>query len=129
VVVATKSARNSAIRYYLGILFAILFFGGFLFKSYWDDYVLNRDTERLLAFYKHVLPGSYHDGDLHSARYTCYKYRHKKAKLWRNLEKKYGFPVLTVKEYEVMDKNKSNEPVEEEPETVNLDDESTTNEL
>jgi hypothetical protein len=129
VVVATKSARNSAIRYYLGILFAILFFGGFLFKSYWDDYVLNRDTERLLAFYKHALPGSYQDGDLHSARYTCYKYRYKKAKLWRNLEKKYGVPVLTVKEYEAMDKKKSNEPPEEESETVDLDDEPTTDEL
>jgi hypothetical protein len=113
---------------------AILFFGYFLFKSYWDDYVLNRDTERLLAFYKHVLPGSYHDGDLHSARYTCYKYRHKKAKLWKNLEKKYGVPVLTVKEYETMEQN-SKESDGDEQETVDLDDETvdaeqtTTDEL
>jgi hypothetical protein len=131
VVVATKSARNSAIRYYLGIAFAILFFGGFLFKSYWDDYVLNRDTKRLLAYYKQVLPGSYQDGDVHNSRYTCYKYRNKKAKLWRNLEKKYGFPVLTLKEYEAMEAAKAAEkpPTEEsESDTVDLDDEQESRE-
>jgi hypothetical protein len=123
VVVATKSARNSAIRYYLGIAFAILFVGGFLFKSYWDDYVLNRDTKRLLAYYKRVVPGSYQDGDLHNSRYTCYKYRNKKAKLWKNLERKYGEPVLTLKEYEEMDAAKAAEPQPTEPEgeTVDLD--------
>ena len=131
VVVATKSARNSAIRYYLGIFFAILFFGGFLFKSYWDEYVWKRDTARLLAYYKHVVPGSYQDGDVHNARYTCYKYRNKKAKLWRNLEKKYGIPVLTVKEYEAMNKGnvgETGERPEEDEETVNLDDPNESNE-
>jgi hypothetical protein len=130
VVVATKSARNSAIRYYLGVVFAILFFGGFLFKSYWDDYVLNRDTARLLAYYKRAVPGSYQDGDFHNARYTCYKYRHKKAKLWRNLEKKYGIPVLTLKEYEAMDKANEgtrSEQAETEDETVDLDDADESN--
>jgi hypothetical protein len=125
VVVATKSARNSAIRYYFGVVFAILFFGGFLFKSYWDDYVLNKDTARLLAYYKRAVPGSYQDGDFHNARYTCYKYRHKKAKLWRNLEKKYGIPVLTLKEYEAMNKanvGSHDEKSEAEDETVDLDD-------
>lgn len=129
-VVATKSARNSAIRYYLGVVFAILFFGGFLFKSYWDDYVLNRDTARLLAYYKRAVPGSYQDGDFHNARYTCYKYRHKKAKLWRNLEKKYGIPVLTLKEYEAMDKANEgtrSEQAETEDETVDLDDADESN--
>jgi hypothetical protein len=131
VVVATKSARNSAIRYYLGILFAILFFGGFLTKSYWDEYVLNRDTARLLAYYKHVVPGSYQDGDFHNARYTCYKYRHTKAKLWRNLEKKYGIPVLTVDEYKAMEKegvgSTSKKSDSEDDETVDLDDEDNDN--
>jgi hypothetical protein len=123
VVVATKSARNSAIRYYLGLLFAILFFGGFLFKSYWDDYVLNRDTARLLAYYKFVVPGSFHDGDEHNARYTCYKYRSKKEKLWKNLEKKYGEPVLTVREYQEMEKaNAAAASAEPDEETVDLDD-------
>ena len=127
VTVATQWARNSAIRYYLGILFAILFFGGFMFKSYWDEYVLNRDTDRLLAYYKHVVPGSYQDGDINNARYTCYKYRNKKAKLWRSLEKKYGIPVLTTKEYEMMEQEKgdASPTTEQTPdndgETVDLD--------
>lgn len=122
VVVATKSARNSTIRYYVGIIFAILFFGGFLFKSYWDEHVLNRDAARLLAFYKHVVPGSFHDGDEHSARYTCYKYRNKKEKLWRNLEKKYGVPVLIVHEYAEMRKDEAAAATEPDDETVDLDD-------
>ena len=129
--VATKSARNSAIRYYVGVVFAILFFGGFLFKSYWDDYVLNRDTVRLLAYYKRAVPGSYQDGDFHNARYTCYKYRHKKSKLWRNLEKKYGIPVFTIREYEVMDnanEERHDEQSEAEHETVDLDDADEPNE-
>jgi hypothetical protein len=54
----------SAIQWYLGIAFAILFFGGFLAKSYWEEYVFERDTRRLLAYYKHVVPGSMSDGDL-----------------------------------------------------------------
>jgi hypothetical protein len=126
VVVATKSARNSAIRYYLAIIFAILFFGGFLFKSYWDEYVLNRDAARLLAFDRHIVPGSFHDGDEHNARYTCYKYRSKKEKLWRNLEKKYGVPVLTVREYEEMEKANATATTEQEHESIDLDDESET---
>lgn len=121
VAIATKSARNSAIRYYLGILFAILFFGGFFVKSYWDDYVLNRDAERLLLFYKHNVPGSYNDGDEHHARYTCYKYRNKKDKLWRNLEKKYGVPVLQSHEYKALLSEQA-DVGEEEEETVDLDD-------
>jgi hypothetical protein len=123
VVVATQSARNSAIRYYLGILFAILFFGGFLFKSYWDEHVLERDTKRLLAFYKHMVPGSFHDGDEHNARYTCYKYRNKKSSLWRKLEKKYGEPVLTTEEYEKIFAEREAKVKEQEEETVNLDEE------
>jgi hypothetical protein len=123
VVVATQSARNSAIRYYLGILFAILFFGGFLFKSYWDEHVLERDTKRLLAFYKHMVPGSFYDGDEHNARYTCYKYRNKKSSLWRKLEKKYGEPVLTTEEYEKIFAEREAKVKEQEEETVNLDEE------
>lgn len=91
---ATKSARNSALRYYLGIFFAIAFFGGFLVKSYWEERVFERDTKRLLAYYKHVVPGSMADGDVHTARYLVWKYSKKKKKLWKSLEKKYGEPVL-----------------------------------
>lgn len=129
VVVATKSARNSAIRYYLGIAFAILFVGYFLFKSYWDDYLLNRDTKRLLAYYKHAMPGSYQDGDFHNARYTCYKYRNNKAKLWKNLEKKYGFPVLATREYDELfaeaAAGETTPSTEADDETVDLDKEET----
>jgi len=127
VAIATKSARNSAIRYYAGILFAILFFGGFLVKSYWDDYVLNRDAERLLLFYKANVPGSYNDGDEHHARYTCYKYRNKKDKLWRNLEKKYGVPVLEAREYKALLSEQA-DVGEEEEETVDLDDDDNNKE-
>ena len=99
VVQATKSARNSALRWYLGVFFAIAFFGGFLIKSYWEERVFERDTRRLLAYYKHVLPGSMSDGDKHNARYLVWKYRGKKEKLWRSLEKKYGEPVLNEWEW------------------------------
>ena len=72
VVQATKSARNSSIMYYGGIAFAILFFGGFLVKSYVEQHVFERDTRRLLAYYKHVLPGTLLDGDLQvSTRKLC----------------------------------------------------------
>lgn len=99
VVQATNSARWSQIQWYLGVGFAILFFGGFLFKSWWDERVLERDTRRLLAYYKRALPGSLLDGDVNNARYVAYKYRNKKDKLWRGLEKKYDIPVLHEHEW------------------------------
>jgi hypothetical protein len=118
VVQANTSARNSTIRYYLGIFLAIAFFGGFLVKSWWEDRVFERDTKRLLAYYKHVIPGSLSDGDLHNARYLVYKYRNKKEKLWKNLEKKYGYPVLHEHEWVEEDAPKDENEGEEE----NLDD-------
>jgi len=124
VVQATKSARNSKIRYYGGIFLAIAFFGGFLVKSYWEERVFDRDTRRLLAYYKHVIPGSLSDGDLYNARYLVYKYRNKKAKLWKNLEKKYGEPVLHEWEWPEEETQEEAEEVEE----VNLDGDSTEEE-
>jgi hypothetical protein len=128
VVQATKSARWSAIQWYMGIGFAILFFGGFLVKSYWEEHVFERDTRKLLAYYKHVIPGSVSDGDLQAssrdcvgmccfvlvffvsclsfqknARYLVWKYRYKKQNLWKNLEKKYGEPVLEENEWDDRD--------------------------
>ena len=105
VVQATKSARMSVIQWYIGVAFAILFFGGFLFKSWNDERILERDTRRLLAYYKHVLPGSMLDGDENNARYVAYKYRNKKEKLWRGLEKKYDIPVLQEDEWEGWSEN------------------------
>mmetsp|Transcript_17911 Transcript_17911/g.25261 ORF Transcript_17911/g.25261 Transcript_17911/m.25261 type:complete len:792 (-) Transcript_17911:110-2485(-) len=99
VVQATRSARNSALRYYLGMIFLVVFVGGFFVKSYVDEKIFDRDTERLLAYYKHVIPGSFQDGDVYNARYLVYKYKNKKAKLWKNLETKYGEPVLQTWEW------------------------------
>lgn len=69
-------------------------------KSYWEEKVFERDTKRLLAYYKHVLPGSMLDGDVNNARYVVYKYRNKKERLWKGLEKKYDVPVLQEDEWE-----------------------------
>ncbi|KAL7556874.1 hypothetical protein ACA910_011842 [Epithemia clementina (nom. ined.)] len=93
VVQAVKSARGRLYEYYGWLAFAILFFGGFFVKSYWEDYVWKRDTSRLLEYYKTVSPGSPQDGDADTARWLAYKYRHNKDKLWNNLETKYGVPV------------------------------------
>lgn len=78
---------------------AIAFFGGLLFKSWYEQYVFERDTARLLAYYKNVVPGSISDGDVRNAQYLVYKYRGKKEKLWKNLEKKYGIAVLDTHEW------------------------------
>ena len=78
--------------------------------------VFERDTRRLLAFYKNVVPGSLSDGDLHNARYLVYKYRGKKEKLWKNLEKKYGAPVL--EEHEWPDPTMVQDDNEEEEENL-----------
>jgi hypothetical protein len=80
------------------------------------------------------MPGSIHDGDERGAMYMCYKYRHKKDKLWQNLEKKYKEPVLNMEDYqalfEEMEKQSKapQKPQSDEEETVNLDedDPSTT---
>jgi hypothetical protein len=100
VVQAVQTARTSAFRFYLGIALAVLFFGGFLLKSYWEEYVLNRDTAKLLAYYEHVIPGSISDGDQRSAMHIVYRYRHNKAALWTKIETKYGVPMREAHEWE-----------------------------
>jgi len=125
VVQATKSARLSAIQWYLGVGFAILFFGGFLVKSWWEERVFVRDTRRLLAYYKHVLPGSMLDGDIQNARYVVYKYRNKKNKLWRGLEKKYDVPVLMEDEWENWSENDGDD---EEHEDLDANEDESTDE-
>jgi hypothetical protein len=125
VVQALKTSRKNAFYYYLGLGLAILFFGGFFVKSWYEEYTLKRDTARLLAFYKHVLPGSIHDGDHRSAQWVAYKYRHKKKKLWASLEKKYGFKVLYPHEWGdgPQPTGTASQNSGDEDETVNLDDE------
>jgi hypothetical protein len=123
VVQALKTSRKNAFYYYLGLGMAILFFGGFFIKSWYEEYTLKRDTARLLAFYKHVLPGSIHDGDHRSAQWVAYKYRHKKKKLWASLEKKYGFKVLHAHEWgDGPQPGTASKNSGDEDETVNLDD-------
>jgi hypothetical protein len=106
------------LRYYIGIILAVLFFGGLFVRSYWEEHVFKRDTERLLAYYKHVLPGSMHDGDVDGARYVVYRYRYKKAKLWKMLEKKYEEEVRHVGEWGDYDDGKGTT----DEETMDLDD-------
>lgn len=115
---ATKTARWNYIQNSIAMGLAILFFGGFFVKSYWEEYVLNRDTRRLLAYYKHVVPDSIHDGDEGTARWLVYKYSGKKDKLWASLEKKYGVPVPQANEWP-----EEAEGGEEEPEVITFDDE------
>lgn len=107
---ALKSGRWSTLRYYLLIIFFVCFLGGFLVKSYVEDVVFDRDVTRLLEYYKHVTPNTMNDGDRQRARYLVYKYRNKKAKLWKNLEFKYGTPVPEFW------------PEEEEEEVIDMDD-------
>jgi hypothetical protein len=95
-------------------LLAVAFFGGFLVKSYWEEHVFKRDTRKLLAYYKHALPGSFADGDELNARYLVWKYRGKKDKLWKRLEKKYGVPVREVHEWGDEAEGDRDEEVEEE---------------
>jgi len=125
VVQATKSARWSKIQWYLGVGFAILFFGGFFVKSWWEDRVFDRDTRRLLAYYKHALPGTMLDGDVQNARYVIYKYTNKKNKLWKGLEKKYQIPVLLEDEWEDYNDGKEDEGDEEHEDLDANEDEST----
>lgn len=120
VVQAVQSARTNAFRFYLGIALAVLFFGGFLLKSYWEEYVLNRDTAKLLAYYQHVIPGSISDGDHRNAMHIVYRYRHNKAALWKKMEAKYGVAVREAHEWEGYDPNDGGRTVHDEGE-VNLD--------
>jgi hypothetical protein len=105
----------------MGIALAVLFFGGFLAKSYWEEYVLNRDTAKLLAYYQHVIPGSISDGDHRNAMHIVYRYRHNKAALWKKMETKYGVPLREAHEWEGYDPNEQKRTVDDEGE-VNLDD-------
>ena len=126
---ATISARNSKLRYYIGSLLAVAFFGGLLFKSWYEERVFVRDTARLLAFYKNVVPGSISDGDIHNAHYLVYKYRGKKEKLWKNLEKKYGVAVLEEHEWPDVTKGDSKQQDNDEVDEGEEEDlDSTTDE-
>lgn len=105
IVQATKSARNSKLLRWGTILGSVLFIGGFLIKSYVEEKIFDRDTQRVLAYYKHAAPNSFHDGDERQARYLVWKYKGKKDALWRRLEAKYGVPVKHAWEWDEEHKN------------------------
>lgn len=100
IVQATKSKRNSKLARWGFMVGSILFVGGFLVKSYVEERIFQRDTERVLAYYKRAAPNSLHDGNEHGARYLVWKYKGKKDKLWRRLETKYGIPVKHAWEWD-----------------------------
>jgi len=110
---ATKSARNTKLLRYGTILGSILFIGGFLVKSYVEERIFERDTRRVLAYYKHAAPNSFHDGDERQARYLVWKYKGKKDKLWRRLEAKYDVPVRHEWEWEDEEEAKEEEKTED----------------
>ena len=69
-------------------------------KSFVEEKIFDRDTQRVLAYYKHAAPNSFHDGDERQARYLVWKYKGKKDALWRRLEAKYGVPVKHAWEWD-----------------------------
>lgn len=119
---AFKAAKSSTFWYYFKILFAIAFFGGFMVKSYWEEYSREECVERILAFYKRAAPNSINDGDRHNAHYVCWKYKGKRDKLYKRLELKYGIPVKMVHEWD--DDVEDKKPEDEEE---NLDEKSSEN--
>ena len=121
---AFKAAKSSTFWYYIKIVFAIAFFGGFMVKSYWEERSREQCVERILAFYKRAAPNTINDGDKHNAHYICWKYKGKRDKLYKKLETKYGIPVKYVHEWE--DEKEEQKPEDEE---VNLDDNSEKEEL
>jgi hypothetical protein len=97
---ATKAARSSTLWFWIRIVGAIVFFGGFMTKSYVDERNRERCAQKILAYYKRASPNTINDGDQHHAHYTCYKYRGKVNKLYKKLEKKYGVVMKEVDEWE-----------------------------
>ena len=127
IVQATKSARNSKLLRWGGILGSILFIGGFLVKSFVEERIFERDTQRVLAYYKHAAPNSFHDGDERQARYLVWKYKGKKDKLWRRLETKYNVPVKHAWEWED-DEEDAEKKEEDEPEDLDGESKDKTDE-
>ena len=89
-----------------------------------EERVFERDTQRVLAYYKRAAPNSLHDGDERQARYLVWKYKGKKDALWRRLEAKYGIPVKHAWEWN----DEDDKPKKDEDETEDLDDEGSSKE-
>jgi len=97
---ANAGEKRRSIMTYVGWTIFASIICGFLIKSYVDERVFNRDVKKLLAYYKHVVPGSISDGDEYNAQYLVWKYHNKKNKLWKKLEDKYGIPVREADQWD-----------------------------
>jgi hypothetical protein len=126
IVQATKSARNSKLLRWGTIIGSVLFIGGFLVKSYVEERIFDRDTQRVLAYYKHAAPNSFHDGDERQARYLVWKYKGKKDALWRRLEAKYAVPVKHAWEWDDEEEEKAKD---EDDAAEDLDDGEESDEM
>ena len=132
IVQAVKSARSTSFWWYFRVLAAIVFFGGFFLKSLIDDQTRKHDVKKVLAYYKHVAPGTINDGDERNAQYLCWKYKGKKDKLWKRLETKYDTPMRELHEWEDEEDEEdtgANKKVEEEEDEVDLDEDSMKGDL
>jgi TPR repeat protein len=56
--------------------------GFFAIKSYVDEHIVDRDTERALNYYRQAAKNSMHDCDVLGVRYLVWKHKEKKDKLW-----------------------------------------------
>ena len=92
-----------------------------------EERIFERDTQRVLAYYKHAAPNSFHDGDERQARYLVWKYKGKKDKLWRRLETKYNVPVKHAWEWED-DEEDAEKKEEDEPEDLDGESKDKTDE-
>ncbi|KAL3800573.1 hypothetical protein ACHAWO_009817 [Cyclotella atomus] len=127
IVQANKSALNSKLLRWAGIMGSIAFIGGFLIKSYVEEKIFERDTQRVMAFYKHAAPNSFHDGDERQARYLVWKYKGKKDALWRRLEAKYGQPVRHAWEWDDEEEEEKKEDKQEEADDLDVEGEDQNN--
>jgi len=124
VVHAVKEAEKNKFWYYASIIGAILFFGGFMLKSWYGEVTFEKNTKKLLAYYNHVLPESLAADDKRQAQYLVWKYSNNIDLLWRRLEAKYGVPVP-----DSWPDDEDDEEENGEEHIVDMDDEESTNNL
>jgi len=111
---ALKDSKVNTFLSYAKWIFFIGILGYFFVRSFMEDYIAKRDAEKLLAYYKHVVPNTISDGDERNARYLIWKYKKSKEKLWKTLENKYGVPVREAHEWPEEDEAESDANEEEE---------------
>jgi uncharacterized protein with LGFP repeats len=118
---ANAGEKRRSIMTYLGWAIVASVICGFLVKSYVDERIFKRDVKKLLAYYKHVAPGSISDGDEYNAQYLVWKFQNKKNKLWKKLEDKYGIPVREADEWVDAPEQKKSKIVDEDHDDLDND--------